>query len=168
MTAGQPARLRICAERDGQFVHGLEPLAGKRHVHVTAQRTCQDFARVILDLVDVLHPDAEKIDLVMDNLKAHTPASLYRAFLPAEAKRLADRLEVHYTARLVAEHGRDRVVRLRQALGDQENRKGKWRLGKVGATRVPPRLTGGSRRKSIKCSTPLSYQVRLLGAAANV
>jgi hypothetical protein len=61
---------------------------------VTDQRTCQDFARVILHLVDVWHPDAEKIVLVMDNLNTHTPASRYRAFLPAEAKRLADKLEV--------------------------------------------------------------------------
>ena len=50
-----------------------EPLAGKRHVHVTDQRTCQDFARVILHLVDVLHPDAEKIVLVMDNLTPIKP-----------------------------------------------------------------------------------------------
>ena len=79
-----------------------EPLAGRRHVHVTERRTCQDFARVIAHLVDVLHPEAEKIVLVkivlvLDNLNTHTPASLYRAFDPAEAKRLADRLEVHYT-----------------------------------------------------------------------
>ena len=97
--AGPPAR------QDSEYVRNgtaslfmvYEPLAGKRHVHVTDQRTCQDFARVILHLVDVLHPDAEKIVLVLDNLNTHTPASLYRAFLPAEAKRLADKLEVHYT-----------------------------------------------------------------------
>ena len=59
-----------------------EPLLGKRHVRVTDRRTCQDFARVIAHLVDVLPPDAEKIVLVMDNLNTHTPASLYRAFAP--------------------------------------------------------------------------------------
>lgn len=99
--AGQPVR------QDSEYVRNgtaslfmvYEPLSGKRHVHVTDQRTCLDFARVILHLVDVLHPDAEKIVLVMDNLNTHTPASLYRAFLPAEAKRLADKLEVHYTPR---------------------------------------------------------------------
>ena len=101
MTAGQPAR------QDSEYVRNgtaslfmvYEPLLGRRHVHVTDQRTCLDFARVILHLVDVLHPDAQKIVLVMDNLNTHTPASLYRAFLPAEAKRLADKLEVHYTPR---------------------------------------------------------------------
>jgi hypothetical protein len=99
MVAGQPVR------QDSEYVrHGTaslfmvsEPLAGKRHVHVTNQRTCLDFARVVLHLVDVLHPDADKIVLVMDNLNTHTPASLYRAFVPAEAKRLAEKLEVHYT-----------------------------------------------------------------------
>jgi transposase len=96
---GQPAR------QDSEYVRSgtaslfmvSEPLTGRRHVHVSEQRTCLDFARVILHLVDVLHPDAEKIVLVMDNLNTHTPASLYRAFVPAEAKRLADKLEVHYT-----------------------------------------------------------------------
>ena len=99
MVVGQPVR------QDSEYVRNgtaslfmvYEPLAGKRHIHVSAQRTCLDFARVILHLVDVLHPDADKIVLVMDNLNTHTPASLYRAFLPAEARRLADRLEVHYT-----------------------------------------------------------------------
>jgi hypothetical protein len=51
----------------------------------------------VKDLVDVHHPDATRIVLVQDNLNTHTPASLYAAFAPAEAKRLADRLELHYT-----------------------------------------------------------------------
>ena len=101
IAAGQPTR------QDSEYVRNgtaslfmvYEPLAGKRHVHVSDRRTCQDFAQVIKTLVDVLHPNAEKIILVMDNLNTHTPASLYRAFLPAEAKRLADKLEVHYTPR---------------------------------------------------------------------
>ncbi len=99
MAAGQPARQDSEYRRNGtaSLFMVYEPLAGKRHVHVTDQRTCQDFARVVAHLVDVLHPDADKIVLVMDNLNTHTPASLYRAFAPAEAKRLADRLEVHYT-----------------------------------------------------------------------
>lgn len=96
---GQPLR------QDSEYVRNAtatlfmvsEPLAGRRHVHVTDQRTCLDFAHVVRHLVDVLHPAAEKIVLVMDNLNTHTPASLYRAFVPAEAKRLADKLEVHYT-----------------------------------------------------------------------
>jgi len=99
MAAGQPARQDSDYKRNGtaSLFMVYEPLAGKRYVHVADQRTCQDFARVVLHLVDVLHPDAEKIVLVMDNLNTHTPASLYRAFSPAEAKRLADKLEVHYT-----------------------------------------------------------------------
>ena len=96
---GQPLRQDSEYLRNGtaSLFMVSEPLAGRRHVHVTDQRTCLDFARVVRHLVDVLHPDAEKIVLVMDNLNTHTPASLYRAFVPAEAKRLADKLEVHYT-----------------------------------------------------------------------
>ena len=73
------------------------PLLGWRHVEVTDRRTCQDFAQVIKTLVDEQFAEAEKIVLVMDNLNTHTCASLYTAFEPAEAKRLADKLEVHYT-----------------------------------------------------------------------
>ena len=99
MEPGQPAR------QDSEYVrHGTanlfmvyEPLAGKRTVHVTDRRTCLEFAEVVEHLVTVLHPDAEKIVLVLDNLNTHGPASLYRAFPPAKAKRLADRLEIHYT-----------------------------------------------------------------------
>lgn len=73
------------------------PLLGFRHVAVTDQRTRKDFARVIKTLVDEQFALAEKIVLVMDNLNTHGPASLYEAFAPAEAKRLSDKLEVHYT-----------------------------------------------------------------------
>ena len=73
------------------------PLLGWRHVEVTDRRTSVDFAHIIKTLVDEQFPDAEKIVLVLDNLNTHTPASLYQAFAPAEAKRLADKLEVHYT-----------------------------------------------------------------------
>ena len=74
-----------------------EPLRGWRHVTVSARRTRIDWAHCIKDLLDVCYPDAEQIVLVQDNLNTHTPASLYEAFEPAEAKRLADRLELHYT-----------------------------------------------------------------------
>ena len=74
-----------------------EPLAGRRHVRVTERRTKKDFAKAIKELADERYPDAEKIVLVMDNLNTHTPASLYEAFEPAEAKRLADKLEIHYS-----------------------------------------------------------------------
>lgn len=73
------------------------PLEGWRHVKVTQRRTALDFAHVIKDLVDVHFPQAQRIVLVMDNLNTHTAASLYEAFPPAEARRLAAKLEIHYT-----------------------------------------------------------------------
>ncbi len=75
----------------------FEPLAGRRHVRVTDRRTKKDFAEAIKELADERYPDAEKIVLVMDNLNTHSPASLYEAFEPSEARRLAEKLEVHYT-----------------------------------------------------------------------
>ena len=74
-----------------------EPLGNRRHVEVTDRRTKVDWAHVVKDLVDVHYRDAECIVLVMDNLNTHTPASLYETFAPEEAKRIADRLEIHYT-----------------------------------------------------------------------
>jgi transposase len=74
-----------------------EPLVGKRWVDVTEQRTKVDWAHQIKALLDERYPEAERIVLVMDNLNTHTPASLYAAFPPMEAKRLADKLEIHYT-----------------------------------------------------------------------
>lgn len=74
-----------------------EPLRGRRHVTVSDRRTRIDWAHCIKDLVDVRYPEAEVIVLVQDNLNTHTPASLYEAFPPAEAKRLAAKLELHYT-----------------------------------------------------------------------
>ncbi len=73
------------------------PLLGRRQVAVTERRTRLDWAAQIRDLVDVHFPAAERIVLVLDNLNIHAPASLYEAFPPAEAKRLWDKLEVHYT-----------------------------------------------------------------------
>ncbi len=75
----------------------FEPLRGWRHVAVTERRTKEDWAHCVRDLVDVRHAAAERVVLVLDNLNTHTPASLYAAFPPAEAKRIADRLEIHYT-----------------------------------------------------------------------
>jgi hypothetical protein len=75
----------------------FQPLGGWRHVEVTPQRTKLDFAQCMRDLVDVFFPEADEIVLVMDNLDTHTPASSYEAFEPAEAKRILDRLEFHYT-----------------------------------------------------------------------
>jgi hypothetical protein len=74
-----------------------EPLAGWRHVAVTAHRRRGDWAVFIRALLDGRYREAERVVLVMDQLNTHSPASLYEAFAPAEAKRLADRLEIHHT-----------------------------------------------------------------------
>ena len=73
------------------------PLDSWRHVEVTDQRTAVDWAREVRHLVDDHFPKAEKIVLVMDNLNTHSPSSLYDAFSPQEAKRILDKLEIHYT-----------------------------------------------------------------------
>ena len=73
------------------------PLEGWRHVEVTERRTAIDYAKILKDLSDVHFPEARKITLVQDNLNTHSPASLYEAFPPAEARRLVERFEWHYT-----------------------------------------------------------------------
>ena len=96
---GYPARQDYEYTREGvcnQFLV-CEPLRGWRHVTVSDRRTRVDFAHCVRELVDVHYPEAEVVVLVMDNLNTHTPASLYEAFPPAEAKRLADKLEIHCT-----------------------------------------------------------------------
>jgi hypothetical protein len=99
MEAGKPARQDSEYERCGtaNLFMTIAPLLGWRHVTVTDQRTRIDFACVVKDLVDEQFPDADKIVLMLDNLNTHGAASLYEAFPPAEAKRLADKLEIHYT-----------------------------------------------------------------------
>ena len=76
----------------------FEPLTGWRHVTLTDSRTAVDFARVAKALVDApRYEGADKIVLVMDQLNTHAIGSLYEAFAPDEARRIADRLEVHHT-----------------------------------------------------------------------
>lgn len=96
---GRPARVDYEYERRGvsNLFMVCEPLQGRRHVVVSDRRTKVDWAHVIRALVDVHYPDAEKIILVQDNLNTHTPAALYETFPPAEARRLAAKLELHYT-----------------------------------------------------------------------
>ena len=96
---GRPARQDYEYVREGvcNLFLVTEPLAGWRQVMVSHRRTRIDWAHCIKELVDIHYPDAEQIVLVQDNLNTHTPASLYEAFPPAEAKRLADKLELHYT-----------------------------------------------------------------------
>ena len=73
------------------------PLEGWRHLEVTGRRTAIDYAHALKDLADTHFPKAKKIVLVQDNLNTHKPASLYEAFPPAEARRLAERFEWHYS-----------------------------------------------------------------------
>lgn len=97
--AGQPAREDYEYVRNGtaSLFMMFEPLSGKRHVEVTGRRTRKDFAHCVRMLVEEMYPAAKKVVLVMDNLNTHNIASLYEAFEPAEAKRLADKLEIHYS-----------------------------------------------------------------------
>jgi len=99
LEAGHPLRYDYEYIRNGtsNMFMFFEPLAGQRFVKVTDHRTKVDWAYAVRDLVDVYYPDAERITLVMDNLNIHSLGSLYEAFEPAEAKRLADRLEIHHT-----------------------------------------------------------------------
>ncbi len=96
---GQPLRYDHEYKRNGvaNLFMAFEPLAGKRYVEATEHRTKVDFAKFICNLVEEKYPESQKIILVMDNLNTHTPASLYELFEPAEAKRIADRMEIHYT-----------------------------------------------------------------------
>jgi transposase len=99
MQPGQPERQDYEYERGGvvNLFMFMEPLMGRRWVDVTEHRTKVDWAHQIKELVDLRYPEAEQIVLVMDNLNTHSPASLYEAFDPTEAKRLASKLEIHYT-----------------------------------------------------------------------
>jgi hypothetical protein len=98
-TAGEPERFDCEYVRNGvaNIFAVCEPLLGQRTFTVTDRRTKIDWAHLIKHLVDVRHPNAEAIVLVLDQLNTHHPASLYEAFAPAEAKRLADKLELHPT-----------------------------------------------------------------------
>jgi hypothetical protein len=96
---GQRAQVDYEYERKG-VCHQLlmcEPLRGWRHVRVSARRTRKDYAQCLRELVDVHYPRAKKIRLVQDNLNTHDGASLYEAFAPAEARRMLDKIEWHYT-----------------------------------------------------------------------
>ena len=96
---GQPARVDYEYERKG-VCHQLlmcEPLRGWRHVRVSERRTRRDYAQCVRELAEVHYPGARKIRLVQDNLNTHDGASLYEAFAPAEARRLLDKIEFHYT-----------------------------------------------------------------------
>lgn len=99
MQPGQPARFDYEYKRNGTANAFMlfAPLEGWREVKVTDRRTAVDYAHVLKALADIHFPAADKIVLVQDNLNTHVPASLYEAFAPAEARRLVERFEWHYT-----------------------------------------------------------------------
>ncbi len=96
---GRPERIDSEYVRNGTATLFMvcEPLVGWRHVEVTERRTATDFAEVVRWIVEDLPPDAEGVVLVLDNLNTHKLASLYEAFEPERARRIAERLEVHRT-----------------------------------------------------------------------
>ena len=99
MRPGRPARVDYEYTRNGvaNLFMMFAPLEGWRHVKVTDHRTAVDYAHALKDLADVHFAKAETIVLVQDNLNTHAAASLYEAFPAAEARRLVERFEWHYT-----------------------------------------------------------------------
>lgn len=99
MKPGRPVRCDYEYERNGvaNLFMVFAPLEGWRHVAVTDRRASTDYAKVLKDIADVRFPDAARIVLVQDNLSTHTKAALYETFAPAEARRLAERFEWHYS-----------------------------------------------------------------------
>ena len=97
--AGQPERFDYEYRREGvaNLFMFSEPLAGRRHVKVSERRTRVDWAEAMRDLVDVQYPEAEVVMVVLDQLNTHSIASLYEAFAPEEAHRIARKLELHHT-----------------------------------------------------------------------
>jgi len=106
---GLPARPGVCRREDYEYERNgvcniflwVEPLVGRRQLQVTDRRTAVDFAEQLRELVDVAYPRAERIVLVTDNLNTHSPYALYERYAPREARRIAEKLEWHYTP----EHG---------------------------------------------------------------
>lgn len=103
MQSGESRRQDYEYERHGvaDLFLSVEPLTGRRQVRVRDRRTAHDFAEVLRAIVDEDYPDAETIVLVVDNLNTHHPGALYEHFPPEEARRIAEKIEWHYTP----EHG---------------------------------------------------------------
>src|SRR3954451_9278101 len=96
---GRPARYDYEYKRNGtaNLFMISEPLLGWRSAQVTERRTARDFAEVLRWLAEEVHAEADRVVLVVDNLNTHTPGCLYEAFEPARARRIAEKLEWHYT-----------------------------------------------------------------------
>ena len=125
------------------------PLEGWRHVEVTEQRTAVDYAHILRDLSDIHFASAAKIVLLQDNLNTHAPSSLYEAFPPAEACRLVERFEWHYTPKhgswLNLAESEPAVLSsqcLDRRIDDRDMLAARWRPGCRGATPTTPRPTG--------------------------
>jgi hypothetical protein len=99
MEPGQAERIDYEYERLGtaNLFFFVEPLSGWRHVEMTEHRTKIDYAHCIQWLVETVYPHADYVRIVQDNLNTHTAAALYEAFEPAEARRILQRVEFHYT-----------------------------------------------------------------------
>lgn len=161
--SGQPARQDFEYGRAGacNVFMLYEPLAGVRHALVRERRTRLDFAEVIRILCDELYPHAEKIVLVMDQLNTHTAASLYEAFAPTEARRLAAKLEIHPTPKhgswlnmaeielgVLARQCLDRRLSTQQRLGAEV---AAWQHARnAGKTKVDWRFTTADARIKLK------------------
>ena len=96
---GKAERVDYEYERNGTAANFMftEPLGSWRKVNIRQRKTSIDWANEVKELLDKDYPDTEKVILVMDNLNTHKAASFYEAFEPKEARRLAERLEIHYT-----------------------------------------------------------------------
>ena len=139
---GQTARQDYEYRREGtrNLFMACEPKAGWRHVAVTERRTAEDFAHQMRWLLDEAYPDVPVIRLVLDNLNTHRKASLYQSFPADEARRIAKRLEFHYTPKhgQLAQYGGDRVQHILPQLSQAASPgrgctlPGSWRTG-VGA-----------------------------------
>ncbi len=99
MKPGQPKRQDYKYERNGtaNLFMLCNPIQGWRHLEVTERRTAVDYAHLLKDLVNIYYPDALLITVVQDNLNTHSPTSLYKAFEPAEARRILNRLRFCHT-----------------------------------------------------------------------
>jgi hypothetical protein len=152
---GRPRRVDYEYERCGTadvFIF-TEPLGNWRCDEVTATRTRVDWAMQMKNLVDVWYPEATIIRVVMDNLNTHSLGSLYEAFPPEEARRIATKLELHYTPKHgeLAERGRNRVARADGAVSQPSY---------PGRRHSPSTSTGvGNREKCLRRSRRLAIHV---------
>jgi transposase len=99
MKPGEVERYDYEYKREGvrNIFIAFEPLTGKRYTKVTEHRTKKDWAKFIQEVVDEHYPEAETVVMVQDNLNTHTPVALYETFAPEEARRIIEKLELHYT-----------------------------------------------------------------------